>query len=127
MPSLELGTFVLFNAMAVTGLFLFGRWNGVTMLMSALIFAFIAAFLISGYDVVSTQIMPAFNTTTTSQNLEYAGNGTLLTNSTKTEAENNPSYEVITPIIDSNQFAFGWLYLFLAFSFFLIWIWRSFQ
>lgn len=118
MPSIELGTFVILNLIALGGLFLFNKWNGVTMMMSALVFMLIAVYMIAEYDVVITEASAANNVT----QIERNSTGDILTNTTIY----NPATNTTTLVIDSTQNGIGWLYMACGLIFFVIFIWRGF-
>ena len=118
MATIELGTFVVLNLIAISGLFMFNKWNGVTMLMSAFVFMIIGVYLIAEYDVIMTETASAYNVT----QIERNSTGGILTNTTIF----NPDSNVTTTIIDSAQSSIGWLYMGSGLIFFVIFIWRAF-
>jgi|SRR5690606_1160597 len=107
-----LNIFVLFS------LFLFNRWNGVTMLLATMICFVLALYMMAEYNVVITEVQAAQNTTEIARN----ATGHIISNTTQFIPASNQT----TIVIDSTHVGLGWLYMAAGLIFFVIWIWRAF-
>jgi hypothetical protein len=97
---------------------MFNKWNGVTMIMSSLVFMLIAVYMVAEYDVIITEANAASNVTEIQRN----ATGHIMSNTTIY----NPATNTTTIVIDSTQSGIGWLYMASGLIFFVIFIWRGF-
>ena len=116
MPTVELGTFLVFLVAPFIAILLmkwlkgFG-WPGMVIagFVGLFGFVFLAAlslFMFSEYDVVQSTNVPQVSASAST--IERDINGTVTSNTTKTAIVD--PYVEQTPIIDSNHYEFGWLF-----------------
>lgn len=105
MATIEAGVFIFLCALGFAGILLVNRLGFFT-IFSAVVFIALALMMFSGYDIVTTKQVDAYETVQT----QYNSSGGLLYNTTIS----TPQHTEQTSVIDSQQMTIGYIMSALA-------------